>query len=191
MRTRLLIVVLFAHFLMASASVAQESGLTLVDFPYEITDDFSLDQVAVVAYADQQVDVQMDALFIPIYTDGERIEGGRVHLLDVYGSSIALDILHSAQQDKVVFSYENSLRADLLQYLYTSDMPDDLCPEINEYISNHPNYEPLLTLYKTLSSNQSSINADEYGTYYSLSSEIVLGLFKEFFELRFARVYIK
>ncbi|MEM6432038.1 MAG: hypothetical protein AAF708_22555, partial [Deinococcota bacterium] len=139
-----------AHFLVVLAPLAQESGLTLVDFPYEITDDFDVSQVTTISYIDQLLTVNTANPNISVYAYGTDIVRGSVFLHDAEGNVLASDIIDPVLRFSIVFSHENTVRADVVDHFYFGHVQDDLWVEIYQDIENHPNFTQALALRRTL-----------------------------------------
>ncbi|MEM6428208.1 MAG: hypothetical protein AAF708_03135 [Deinococcota bacterium] len=163
--------------------LAQESGLTLVDFPYKITDDFDLSQVATVGYADQEVSVDSTNPIIPVYADGSGIIGGRVFLQNAEGYIVASDVMHPALRNSIIFSFANTVRANVIGIFYFDIIEDDaLWLEIYQDIDNHPNFAQALAILETLPPfGPSTIN--DYNAFIALTSEMSRDLLEKFTDL--------
>ncbi|MEM7735060.1 MAG: hypothetical protein AAF267_04650 [Deinococcota bacterium] len=146
---------------------AQTTEPQVIDFPYEITTDFDATKAANILLLPDVFDVDLDNPYIQLELgDAPELLGGLFGLVDANGSVMAKDMIRSGSRDTIIFSYENTVRADVMFHPRIDAVWDKgVWVEIYDAIDDNPNFSEAVKLYEEIRPfNESSMPrfSDEY-----------------------------
>ncbi len=76
------------------------------------------------------------------------------------------------------------MRSDVISDIYDSNISDQLWNDMYHSIETHPNFAPAVALLETLEPFSATV-ANEYGAYFSMTTEMTQTLMENFLNVEF------